>query len=778
MTTTRLPTRERTPAGIVPYPGPPPLPAPPPPDRTPARPGARARVRALAAPAAGLVAIAALVPARELWPARLLLLGLLLVVPGVVLLRAIGAPQRAVAATPVYVPAASLAVLMAAGAAMNFAGPPLGVATPLRTVPLLIAVEALCGLLLLASAIRVPSPPARSRILPPRISELWPLLLPLAAAAGASRLTNGDGATVAIAAVAAAVVVLLASVVAAPRLDTRRLALIVFSVGLALAWSFSLRSGTVFGFDISGELPIADLTAETGSWSLAHPGDAYGAMLSLTILPSVLQSLTGISALVLLKAVYPAIFALFPVAVFLLARRHLPARFALAAAAFVIVQANFAQQLPAVARQEIGLVVFAVLVAAAVDRRLPRGPRTALVGVLGLTLVVSHYSTTYLAIVLLAVAVVLQLLVGVVRRPRMAGGIVTALLVTAAGAALWYGPLMTDSAGNVTRFTDSVRADGLQLLPNRAEGEGILQTYLTGNAPSSATPAEYERIAREDYAKNRPFVIPLPEAGDPRYALQEAAAAQGPERSPAVRTALDRAQLVVLQLANVLAVLGALVLVLRRRTPPALRAVALLGLGVVAALALVRLSGTVSESYNQDRALIQALVPLAVGLAWTAHWAWRRTGRLRPVVVGAVTLALGVVAVSTSGLAGVALDRPTFNLADTGEDVERYYVSGPELASAQWLRAARYRGGPVYTDRYGQLRLISERVPTEGLFLDITPATLDQHAWIYATEVNTVDGRARAANGNRFTTYRFPDRFIGDNWNTVYANGSSEVFHR
>ncbi len=775
MTTTRIPPPPRAPAGIVPYPGAPPL-APPP---APAAVRSGGRARALAAPAAGLVTIAALVPARELWAAQLLLLGLLLVVPGVVLLRAIGVPRRAVAATPVYVPAASLAVLMGAGAAVNFAGPALGADTPLRTLPVLIAVEVAGVLLLLASALRTPAPSTGPSRMPlPRAGDLVPLLLPLAAAAGAARLTNGDGAAVAIAAVATAVVVLLAAVVAAPRLDTRRLGFIVFSVGLALAWSFSLRSGTVFGFDISGELPIADLTAETGSWSLAHPGDAYGAMLSLTILPAVLQALTGISTLVLLKAVYPVVFALFPVAVFLLARRHLPARFALAAAAFVIVQANFAQQLPAVARQEIGLVVFAVLVAAAVDRRLPRGPRAALVAVLGLTLVVSHYSTTYLAIILLAAAVVLQLLVGAVRRPRMAGGVVAALLVTAAGAALWYGPLMTDSAGNVTRFTDSVRADGLQLLPNRGEGEGILQSYLTGNVPTSATPAEYERIARDDYAKNRPFVVPLPDAGDPRYALQEATAAQGPERSPAARTALDRAQLVVLQLANVLAVLGALALAVRRRTPPALRAVALLGLGVVAALALVRLSGTVSESYNQDRALIQALVPLSLGLAWTAHWAWRRTGRLGPVVVGAVTLALGVVAVSTSGLAGVVLDRPTFNLADHGEDVERYYVSGPELASAQWLRAARYRGGPVYTDRYGQLRLISERVPTDGLFLDITPATLDQYAWIYATSVNTVEGRARAANGNRFTTYRFPDRFIGDHWNTVYANGSSEVFHR
>jgi hypothetical protein len=44
--------------------------------------------------------------------------------------------------------------------------------------------------------------------------------------------------------------------------------------------------------------------------------------------------------------------------------------------------------------------------------------------------------------------------------------------------------------------------------------------------------------------------------------------------------------------------------------------------------------------------------------------------------------------------------------------------------------------------------------------------------------VNVVDGRARGRVDSRYATYRFPDRFIRDHWNTVYANGSSEVFNR
>lgn len=779
MTTTQTPTAERSAAslGIIPYPGPPPRrpPADPPPV---ARHGA-SRARAAMPLVAGLLAIAALVPAQELWPAQLALLGLLLVVPGLALLHAVRVPRLATAATPVYVPAASLAVLLAAGLGVNLIGPEIGVEAPLRTIPLLIGVEALCAALLIAAAI--PRPPRRDprvRIAVPRLRHLWPLLLPLASAAGAARLTNGDGDIVAVVAVTAAVVILVAATIAGSRLDTLQLALILYSIGLALAWSFSLRSGTVYGFDVSGELPILNATHEAGIWHLSHPSDAYGAMLSLTVLPSLLQSLTGLSALVLLKAVYPAIFALFPVTVFLLARRHLSARFAFAGAAFIIVQANFAQQIPAVARQEIGLVAFAVLVAAALDRRLPRGPRWALVTSLGLALVVSHYSSAYLAIALFAAAVVLQALVSLVRPvPRVTGALVVALLVVAGGGALWYGPL-THSASNLARVTDSVRTDGLQLLPNRRPGEGILQGYLTGNLPSHVSAAEYAALAKSDYAKNRDFIVPLPDAGAARYALRDAATPDPPLRSETAKSVLDRAQLWILQLANLLAVVGALVLAVRRRTRPGLRVVALLALGTLSALAFVRLSGTISENYNQDRALIQALVPLAVVLAWVAQSATRVARRLGPLVVVVVALALGAVALNTSGLAGAAQNRPVTNLANHGEDYERYYVTRPELASADWLRAARYGGGLLYTDRYGQLRTISEGIPTQAVLLDVTPATLDRHAWIYASAVNTLDGRARGVTGNHYATYRFPDRFIADHWNTVYANGSSAVYHR
>ena len=93
------------------------------------------------------------------------------------------------------------------------------------------------------------------------------------------------------------------------------------------------------GFDIASEYYDLHQTVLTGIWHTAHPGDAYGAMLSVTVMPAELHFLSGVPDLLVFSVVYPAIGALLPVAVFGLARRILSRRWAFAAAIFVIAQA-------------------------------------------------------------------------------------------------------------------------------------------------------------------------------------------------------------------------------------------------------------------------------------------------------------------------------------------------------------------------------------------------------------------------------------------------------
>jgi uncharacterized membrane protein len=752
--------------------------------RRPAPPGGRHAARSpdAAVPAYGglLVLIAVLEPLHRLWAAQLLLVVLLLTVPGVVLLRALRVPGRAVACFPVYVPAASLALLLACGLAVDVAGPVLGVSQPLRLVPLLAGTDVMCAALL-ATSVRAPAGTAIpwASLTRGRAWLAWPLVLPVLAAVGALRLNNGHGDGLAVAAICACAAVLVWTMAVAPRLNETTLMLTLFAIALAMAWSFSLRGDLVYGFDISTEYYDMQYTVRTGVWHFAHPGNAYSAMLSVTVLPAELHALSGVPALLILKVLYPALNALFPVAIYGLGRMLLSRRWAFAAAAFIVVQSPFSQELPGVARQEIALLFFMAMTGAMFDTRLARYQRWALVTAFGLGMVVSHYSTTYIALALLAVMLLGQWAMSWYRDiPRLAGAVAVAFLVFMAAAAIWYGPV-TRSAANVSQFARQAAAEGFDFLPDRAAGANLLASYLDGNTQATLSAASYQRQVHQYYERDRPFVHPLPDAAEGRYDLRGSTAPVPPVRLPQLHGAISAAGVVSTQLVYLLAGLSTVVLALRRGTPLLVRQLALMGTGALLVLGLTRLSGTIANAYNQERAFVQSMTILAIVMCWTLQRAAAYLKQRSALVVIAAAAVLTVTFATGSGLVNAIMGGATdTNLANRGEDFERYYVTAPELASASWLGQQVQPGQLIYADRYASLRLTAMTGRVWGVLPDVTPATLDHHAWIYASRTNTVDRRARSDFDNKAVVYAFPIGFLEANFNTVYTDGSSEVFHR
>ncbi|MQY02892.1 hypothetical protein [Actinomadura macrotermitis] len=737
---------------------------------------------------AALVLMTVLSLLRDLVVAQLALVPLLLTVPGLLLLNALRVPGTAVALFPLYVPACSLVVLMGSGLAVDLIGGQLGVEHPLYPAPMLIGLQAVCLILLLAGT----TAPLSTAIPRPALpSARWlalAMLLPLLAAAGALRLNHGHGPVLAVAVLAACGVVVAWAALAAGRLDVTRISLLLFAVSLAMMWAYSLRSDLVYGFDISTEYAVATQTVRAGVWQMHPHPDAYGAMLSITVLPAQLHALTGIDIAMIFKLAYPATFAMFVVGIFNIAGRFLPPRWATLTAAYVLVQGGVSQQLPALARQEIALLFFLALCAALLEISMPRVPRLVLVALFGPALVVAHYSSAYFALMMLFGAVVIQILLGLLRRTAAIRWTVAMALATGvASAALWYGPI-TQSASNLGQLRTALSSDGLQLLPHD-KGKGIIAAYLSGGEGATISAAEYDKQVRELYA-GRKYVSPPPGATDPRNALRDRSLPKEESLLPPVSALLDLAVLVFAQLGNLLALVAATLMAFQRRSPGLTRQVGLLALPALGALVLFRLSGTLAITYNQGRAQIQALTLVSVALFWMLHQVAPRLGRaartvpaprLDLLVWGAVATAVLTIFLKTSGLSTLALGgTPGTQLAARGEDYERFYEHDAELAAAHWL-GLRIAGTDdmVYSDRYGQIRLYTQiGAGRPGMMTDLAPAALNREAWIYATRVNVVQGRARSSVNGSLATYAFPAAFIRDNYDLVYTNGASEVYHR
>lgn len=745
--------------------------------------GRRPRPAALVDLVVSLLALAAMVAlahVRGIWVLQAVEFFLLMLLPGTLLLRAARASPAAVSRFPIYIPCASLAVLMCSGLGIDLLGPPLGLPRPLATTPLIDTLGGVC-LVLVAVSLAGNAPRLHGYFQGiPRVRETWPLALPVLAWIGAMRLNNGHGSAVAIVAAASTGLVLLIGAWRAHRWRITQSAMVLYAAALALIWGFSLRGHFVYGFDIASEYQTFTGVLHAGRWYASHHNDPYGAMLSLTILPSTFVKLAGASPLLVFKAAYPFLLALFPVAVFLLAVRVLNRRFAYLAVLFIVVQNYLFQQMPAIARQEIALLFFVCLIFALLDTRLRAPQRMFVIGLFGVGLVFSHYATAYLAIGMLLSATVIELVRARVmpRLPRFPlAPLAVALAFTAAPAAIWYSAV-THSGQNFSSFVSDVTHHGLAILPN-ASGN-LLRSYVSGNAVTQVSASRYETLAHQEYA-NRHYIRPLPQAHSPAFRLRRARVPGKPIVSHPAVNALNTGQIVVSQLAILLSIVGAFCMWLRRDVGNTGRALGVLGISTLSALAAIRLSGTIGDHYNQERAYLQAMVPLSICLAFILQWltGWERLGRVGRAALALFVIGLGVLFVNNSGLEGAALGPGSAtNLASKGEDFDRYYFTPPELAAAAWLNASAAPGDIISADRYGTLRMAGATGRVDAVFPDVTPLTLDRAAWIYADSANFLGRRAEGEVGSRLSVYAWPTRFVDDYWNLVYSSGSSAVYAR
>lgn len=742
--------------------------------------------RTVDAYAMSLLLMALLVPMHKLWASQLLLVLWIFSVPGLLLLRTLRVPRKVIIDFPVLVPCASMSLLLFTGLALDLLGPLVGIASPLRTVPVLCSIEAVCIILLVVSKDAGPEYDIQWRAPRNPVFLMLPLAMPLVAAAGALRLNNGHSNKVSFAALLLCVIVLISSLIYASRIDETILIAILFSAGLAMLLSFSLRGALVYGFDISTEYQRLNQTTVTGLWHVTHRDDAYGAMLSLTVMPTEIHFLTGVSDLMILKLVYPLLGALFPVEIFALARRILSPTWAYAAAAITIVQSSFIQQLPALARQEVGLALFGALVATMLYRPTHRASQWALVVLLSLSMVVSHYSTTYVAITILGAAVVLQWCVSWFRNvPRVTGTILLAFVVSFAAAFIWYGPV-TNSANTISAFVQSLSTQGLNLLPTQSPGENPVTAYLQSAGQQTISASQYEQEVHAEYVLDNSPVTPLSDAGLARYNLRNSTVPIPPVRLGLLHGAVNLISLIGQQMLNIMGAAGACLLAFRKRTYFVARAIGLLGLGTTMFLVVVRLSGTLADFYNASRALLQSLEVFSIAFCWILQSLDRgRDLKIKPVdfkIKPVLMIAAAIItafALSTTGLLNAVLGGGTqSNLANSGEDYERFVRTPQELAAASWLGAQAHPGQYIYADRYAQLAMDSMTDLAGYMNQDVTPLTINQNAWVYASTANVIDGRARVEFGNDLVTYAFPSDFLNENFNVVYSDGASEVFDR
>jgi uncharacterized membrane protein len=176
--------------------------------------------------------------------------------------------------------------------------------------------------------------------------------------------------------------------------------LAVFVIALTLIFQQTLISAWLTGADIQGEWRLAQLVLNSGVWNLTLLSK-YNAMLSVVSLAPIYSIILNLGVVWIFKIVYSFILALVPVALYQAFRRQLNPKVAFLSCFYFVSFATYYAGLPGLARQEIAELFFVLMILLIVSEEINHKIRSAMFLTFGLSLVVSHYGLSYIAILFL-----------------------------------------------------------------------------------------------------------------------------------------------------------------------------------------------------------------------------------------------------------------------------------------------------------------------------------------------------------------------------------------
>jgi uncharacterized membrane protein len=629
------------------------------------------------------------------------------------------------------------------------------------------------------------------------------VLLVFGAVTGAIRLNNGaSGTTTALMLVLAALVVV-ALIRWRWQVHPTTILVTIYLFSLALLLMTSLRGWDITGHDIQREFHVFELTSVNGNWDIARFRDAYNACLSITILPTMTAAMSGVPNAYVFKLLFQLVFALCPVLVYVIARRFGSTMVALLSAVYFASFPTYFTDMPFLCRQEMAYVFLGAALLVITNQRWNIRRRRVWFGMLSVGVMLSHYSTTYVLIVILVIAWVARSLARLAswirtyrqpelkrcdRQPAVLGLANIALLIML--TAFWIGPA-THTGGQLeetaTRLVNAATGT-----PGDEKSSDVSYYLFSANRPSAAKRlAKYADKTIKETADERAAGIYYPMSTIERYPtpvvaahdLQLTFAGRTFQRGLGINvTVLNfTVRQGIAKLLQVFVCLGVLMVLLGRA--PGLRISReffFLGLASLLVVLSQVLLPAVSVDYGLLRAFHQSLFVLApflaVGSIQMFGWLGRR---LATAVAAGITVVffLSLTGVLPQALGGYPAQ---LHLNNSGQYYDLYYIHPQERAAISWFQdriATEGRGNiqsEVTTDRY-TFSHVQEYSGIRSVD-DIYPTLVRRHAYVFLGSTNVRQEQTTVFFEGDLITYRYPTSFLDEAKNLIYSNGGAAIY--
>ena len=511
---------------------------------------------------------------------------------------------------------------------------------------------------------------------------------------------------------------------------------VIFLISISLLLLLSLRSNHIIGMDAHLEYYFFQTTLSNLHWSVfGH--STLDACLSISLLPTIYQSLLDINREYIFKIVYALIYSVIPLGIYTLSKKYIEELYAFIATIFFMSQTRFIE-ITINLRNYIAIFFFALAIVVFFNDKIDPVKKRVLFIVFMASCILSHYSTSYIFFfIMLGTFIGIEILSKKYSFKKVIS--LTIVLLFFAFVFFWYSQV-TETAFNAgvgfieETFTNLHK---FFILESRGQaeallGEGIMQKGIPHKIEFIFTwlTLAFTAIGVLTMVKKYKEMVAIPE-----IKLKH----PNPE--------FLKKKFEVEYLVMVLACSALLV--------------------IIVALPFV------AKGYSMQRLYPQVLVILSIcfvmgGITISKY------AKIRPYLI--ILLILIPYFFCVTGVMYNIFGVPrAITLNSEGEQYDRLYVHDQESYGAKWLGNYMAERQKIYADFNGNRRLLSQGKITPSLinyrWLS-NPVRID--GYIYLRSENVVDGKLIDIHNEIYNMTDYSDIFFEKN--EIYDSGCSKIY--
>jgi len=682
----------------------------------------------------------------------------------------------------VYTIGLSVAFIMFAGLHANWTLPALGITDkPLSTIPILVEFDIFLVILSFFAYFR--NKDLEFKIQFPKFSWLdrifiiIPMFFPVLSVLGAFLLNNNGPNVLTMIMLGGIAVYVFLVVLFRNKLNEHVYPWALWMIGLSLLLMVSLRGQYIGGADMSLEFKTFQEAKTNYIWNFSISKDnSYNSCLSIVLLPIIFEHFIDISGEFIFKLLFPLCFSFVSILVYIFSKKQVSNEYSFLSAIFFVSQFTFIFWLPILARQEIAFLFFGLILLVLFNKEINPTLKKVLFLIFGFSMIVSHYSTSYIALAIFLFAYILIFFYKLyenrnIKRGKLkpeqreqfylTGILILLLLIF---GFLWYGQITSvssDLATTLVNTSKNLNRLFLEELKSYAV-TSTLSLSLYSNVENPQLLNEYVNSSyTEDSSLNYPDKTPDIHTKYFKY----------------ISPPFTKIYFLILLITKILITLlkififiGVIIMLLNKNINKEYKGLAFISLIL---LILFLFLPYISLNYNFERLSQQIFILIPMATIIPLIWIQRRIRSKDMLLLPSIFFIL--IFLSNSGFFWQIFGgNPDINLNNFGMSYSRGYTHQSELVSLAWINNnSKIR--EIFSDDISSKKFYaySKIKPYNNIVYGLVRG---RGNYIYSGYHNKNDEVAIKSFKGKDLFFNFPKEFINDNKNKIYSNGGSEIF--